>query len=165
MGTAVEYAAGGLLAPQSLWRVSGIPTSEPPAGYKATVPTITLPAGTTLVSEGSPHAEFDDIAADSVQLARTGAWSDLTAEGNISTTLDEISGAHARIIARDLDLAVVTKIEDTPGVLTIDEALTTVAAEAAADVSRLWIFGIPTDIAGLAGNATFAAANASDTGS
>ena len=90
MGTAVEYSVGGLVAPQNLWRASGIPTVEPPAGYKATVPTITLPAGTALVNESTPHAEFDDVAPDAVTLGRTGAWSDLTAEANISTTLADL---------------------------------------------------------------------------
>ena len=151
MGTAVEYSVGGLVAPQNLWRASGIPTVEPPAGYKATVPTITLPAGTALVNESTPHAEFDDVAPDAVTLGRTGAWSDLTAEANISTTLADLSGAHSHIIARDLDLAVVTRIEGTPAAMTVDGALCTVAAEAASDVSRLWIFGTPADVAALSG--------------
>ena len=166
LGTATEYAAGGLLAPATLWRSSGVPTSEPPAGYKATTPLVTLPAAAALVNEGTPHAEFDDITPDPVTLGRSGAWSDMSAEGNISTTLAEISAAHSRVISRDLDLSLVTKIEATaaPG-LSIDEALTTVAAEAAADTSRLWIFGTPADVATLAGNATFAATNAADTAS
>lgn len=99
MGTAVEYAAGGLAAPNTLWRLSGIPTMEPPAGVKGTVPKVSLPAAAALVSEGNPHAEFDDVTPDPVTLQRTGAWSDLTAEAFIPTTLAEISGAHARIIA------------------------------------------------------------------
>lgn len=165
MGTGTEYGPSGLLAPRNLWRASGIPTSEPPAGYKATVPLFTLPTGTALVSEGNPHAEFDDVAPDAVTLGRTGAWSDLSAEANISTSLTELNRAHATIISRDLDLALVTKLEDTPGVLTIDEALVTVAAEAAADVSSLWIVGDPVAVAGLAGTGTFTVANAGDVGS
>lgn len=165
MGTAVEYSAGGLPAAQTLWRAAGIPTVEPPAGYKGTVPKITLPVGAALVTEGNAHAEFDDVEPDTVTMGRAGAWSDLTAEGNISSPLADISTAHGRIIARNLDLAVVTKLEGTPSALTIDEALTTVAAEAAVDVSALWIVGTPVDIAGLAGNATFAATNAGDVGS
>ena len=41
----------------------------------------------------------------------------------------------------------------------------TVAAECACDVSDLWIFGAPAEVAALAGNATFTPANGSDTGS
>jgi hypothetical protein len=165
MGTAVEYAAGGLLAPQTLWRASGIPTTEPPAGVKATVPLVTLPSASALVAEGSPHAEFDDVSPDPVTLKRTGAWSDLSSEALVSSALSEISGAHSRIIARDVDLAAITKLESTPGDLDVDTALTTVAAEAATDVSRLWIVGTPSAIAFLAGNAVFQATNASDIGS
>lgn len=165
MGTATEYGPNGLVAPRTLWRASGMPTTQPPAGYSAVVPKFTLPSGIALKTEGTAHAEFDDVAPDSVTLGRTGAWSDLTAEANISTTLAELSAAHARIIARDLDLATVGKIEDTPSGVDIDTALLTVAAEAAADVSQLWVFGTPADVAALAGNATFTAANASDVGS
>ena len=39
------------------------------------------------------------------------------------------------------------------------------AAEAATDTSRLWIVGTPASVASLAGNATFAATNASDVAS
>ena len=165
LGTAVEYSAGGLAAPNTLWRLSGIPTVEPPAGLAGTVPQVTLPSGTALVNESTAHAEFDAIEPDPVTMARTGAWSDITSEALVSTSLAEISAAHSRIIARDIDLAAVTKLEQSPGALTIDEALATVAAEAATDTSRLWIFGTPSSIATLAGNATFAATNASDTGS
>lgn len=60
----------------------------------------------------------------------------------------------------------VTKIQDaTPDALTIDEALVTVAAECACDVSDLWIFGSPAGVAALVGNATFTPANGPDTGS
>lgn len=47
----------------------------------------------------------------------------------------------------------------------IDEVLLDVAAEAAVDVTRLWIVGQPASIATLAGNATFQATNAADVGS
>ena len=76
------------------------------------------------------------------------------------------SARHARIIARNTDKATVAKIEDaTPDALTIDEALVTVAAECACDVSDLWIFGDPAGISALVGNATFTPANGTDTGS
>jgi hypothetical protein len=155
MGTAVEYSAGGLQAPNTLWRLSGIPTVQPPAGVKGAVPLVTLPAADPLVDEGDPHAEFDGVTPDPEVLKRTGAWSDLTSEALVSSTIAEISGAHARIIARDVDRATVDKLEAAPSELTIDQALTTVAAEAAADVSRLWIFGTPIDVAALVGNAVF----------
>ncbi len=125
-----------------------------------------MPAAAALVGEGLAHAEFTGVDPDAVTLARTGAWSDLTSEAFISTSLSEISAAHARVIARDLDLATVTKIEAAADAgNSVDEALTTVAAEAAVDVSRLWIVGDPTSIATLAGAAVFAATNASDLGS
>ncbi len=70
----------------------------------------------------------------------------------------------ARIIARNVDLATVAKIEDAnPDALSIDEALVTVAAECACDVSDLFIFGPPAAVAALVGNATFTPANGSDT--
>ena len=164
MGTAVEYGPNGLAAPRTLWRASGIPTTAP-TGYAGVVPQFTLPAGTSLVSEGNAHAEFDAVSPDSVTIGRAGAWSDLTAEGMLSTSLTEISSAHARIIARDLDKATVAKIEQSPSAYDIDEALVVVAAEAAVDVSQLWIVGQPTAIAALVGNAVLTPANGSDLGS
>ena len=100
-----------------------------------------------------------------MQLARAGAWSSLTSEAMLSTSLGEVSAAHARIIARNTDLALVTKLEQSPSELDIDTALVTVAAEAAVDVSGLWIVGTPADVADLAGNATFTPASGSDVGS
>ncbi len=73
----------------------------------------------------------------------------------LSSSLGEISAAHARIMARDLDLAVVTKIEQEAGVLSIDEALLTVASDCATSVAGLWIVGTPVACAQLAGNTTF----------
>lgn len=119
-----------------------IPTTQPPAGLKGTVPKFTLPAASALVAEGVAHPEYEDVTPDGVTMARAGAWSDLTAEAVVSTTLAEISGAHARIIARNIDLATVTKLQSAPAAgVSIDTALATVAAEVAADVSRLWIVG------------------------
>ena len=135
-------------------------------GAAATVPKVTLPSAVALVSEGSAHAEFDDVAPDPVTLKRAGSWSDLSAEAYISTSLAEISQIHARIVARNIDKATVYKIEhEADAGNSIDQALTTVAAEAGVDVSRLWIIGDPESIAGLAGAAVFAATNASDLGS
>ncbi len=165
MGTAREYGPNGLLAPRSLWRSAGIPTT-PPDGYAGVVPQFTLPAGATLVAEGVNHAEFDGANPDPVTIARAGAWSTLTSEALLSSSITEVSAAHARIIARNTDKATVAKIEDaTPDALTIDEALVTVAAECACDVSDLWIFGDPAGISALVGNATFTPANGTDTGS
>jgi len=164
MGSAVEYGPNGLAAPRTLWRVSGIPTTVP-TGYTGVVPQFTLPAGASLATEGNAHAEFDAVAPDSVTIGRAGAWSDLTAEGMLSTSLTEISTAHARIIARDLDKAAVAKIEQTPSAYDIDEALVVVASEAAVDVSQLWIVGQPTAIAALVGNAVLTPANGTDLGS
>ena len=155
MGTAVEYGPAGLMAPRSLWRSSGIPTVEPPAGYAATVPQFTIPSGTSLVAEGSDHAEFDDVQPDTVQLARTGAWSDASAEAMISSSVAEISQAHARIMARDADLALITKLEGGDSGLSVDEAMLTVADTAAVDVSSLWIVGPVAELAALVGNAVF----------
>ena len=70
-----------------------------------------------------------------------------------------------RIIARNVDRAVVTNIQTPRRMRLIDEALVTVAAECACDVSDLWIVGAPAEIAALAGNATFTPANGPDTGS
>lgn len=162
MGTGVEYAANGLAAPRNLWRASGIPTTEPPEGLKGTVPKVTLPAGTTLVGEGSPHAEFDDVTPDGVTMGRTGAWSDLTSEANVSTSIAEISQAHARIVARDLDLALVSKLEGSDSGLTVDEALLTVADVAAVDVSQLWVVGPVADMAALVGGSVFTPASGPD---
>lgn len=164
MGSAVEYGPNGLAAPRTLWRAAGIPTTVP-TGYTGVVPQFTLPAGTSLATEGNAHAEFDAVAPDSVTIGRAGAWSDLTAEGMLSTSLTEISSAHARIIARDLDKAAVAKIEQSPSAYDIDEALVVVASEAAVDVSQLWIVGQPTAIAALVGNAVLTPANGSDLGS
>ena len=164
MGSAVEYGPNGLAAPRTLWRASGIPTTAP-TGYTGVVPQFTLPAGASLVSEGNAHAEFDAVSPDSVTIGRAGAWSDLTAEGMLSTSLTEISTAHARIIARDLDKATVAKIEQAPSAYDIDEALVVVASEAAVDVSALWIVGQPTAIAALVGNAVLTPANGTDLGS
>lgn len=111
MGTATGYAAGVLAPPRNLWQASAIPTTEPAVGYSGVVPTITLPAGATLAAEGSAHTEFDAVTPDSVTLGRAGAWSDLSSEAGISTSTQELSAAHARVIARHLDLAVVSKIE------------------------------------------------------
>ena len=59
-----------------------------------------------------------------------------------------------------------TKLQSAPAAgVSIDTALATVAAEVAADVSRLWIVGDAAAIAALAGNATFNATNAADTAS
>lgn len=167
MGTATEYQANGLPAPRNLWRASGIPTSQPPAGYKATVPLVTLPSAVALVAEGSDHAEFDSVAPDPVQLLRTGAWSTVSAEALISSSLAEISAAHLHVISRDLDKALIAKLEQTPtGELAdLDEILAEVAGETSTDTSALWIVGNAAAIAGLAGNATFAATNASDVAS
>lgn len=152
-GSRREYGPGNLLAPRTLWRASNIPTS-PLAGYDAVVPQITLPAGAALVAEGQAHAEFDSAAPDTVTIARTGAWSDLTSEAMLSTALGEIVSAHARILARDLDKAAVAKIEQSPGALDLDEALVSVAAECAVDVTALWIVGDPLAVAALVGIAT-----------
>jgi hypothetical protein len=165
MGTAVEYGAGGLLAPQTLWRVSGIPTSEPPIGYKAVVPKVALPAGVALVAEGTAHAEFDTVTPDAITLGRAGSWSDLSAEAFVSTGLAEVTAAHARVIARNVDAATVAKIQSTAGSLTIDEALATVAAEAACDLTRLWIVGDPVSVSKLIGTAVLSPTSAQDIGS
>jgi hypothetical protein len=165
LGTAVEYGAGGLRAPNTLWRLSGIPTSLPPEGYKAVVPKITLPVALSLVAEGTAHAEFDTVSPDAVTLGRAGAWSDLTSEAFISTSLAEISAAHARVIARNVDKATVAKIQGTAGSLTIDEALATVAAESACDVSSLWIVGDPVSVSKLIGTAVLVPTSAQDIGS
>ena len=165
MGTAREYGPNGLQAPRSLWRSSGIPTTAPD-GYAAVVPQFTLPGGVALVGEGVAHAEFDGVNPDAVTIGRAGAWSTLTGEALLSTSIAEVSAAHARIIARNVDKATVTKIEDaTPDALSIDEALVTVAAECACDVSDLWIFGDPAGVAALVGTATFTPANGGDAGS
>ena len=162
MGTAREYGPNGLQAPRSLWRSAGIPTTAPD-GYSAVVPQFTLPGGVALVGEGVAHAEFDGVNPDAVTIARAGAWSTLTGEALLSTSITEVSAAHARIIARNVDKATVTKIEDaTPDAITIDEALVTVAAECACDVGDLWIFGDPAGVAALVGNATFTPANGGD---
>jgi hypothetical protein len=163
MGTSREYMSNGLQAPRSLWRSSGIPTTAP-TGYAGVVPQFSLPGGVTLVGEGVNHAEFEGVNPDAVTIGRAGAWSTLTSEALLSTSITEVSAAHARVIARNIDLATVTKIEDAaPDTLSIDEALVTVAAECACDVSDLWIFGAPAAVAALVGNATFTPANGSDT--
>ena len=154
MGTATEYGPNGLLAPRTLWRASGIPTTEPPAGYAAVTPQFTLPAGTALVAEGAAHAEFSGVNPDAVTIRRTGAWSDLTSEAMLSTALGEISTAHARVIARDLDKAAVAKIDQAPTAIDLDEALVTVASECACDVSDLWIVGNPPAVSALVGVAS-----------
>lgn len=161
MGTATEYAANGLAAPRNLWRASGIPTTAP-TGYAGVVPKFTLPSGVALVAEGTEHAEFDAVAPDAVTIGRAGAHSALSSEAGLSSSLAEISNAHARIIARDIDKAVITKIQSAAGALDVDEALVTVAAEAAVDPSQLWIVGDPVAIAGLAGQAQLAPANGTD---
>jgi hypothetical protein len=164
MGTAVDYEASGLQGPRSLWQASGIPTSVPD-GYSGVVPQFTLPAGVALVAEAVAHAEFDAVNPDNVAIKRAGAWSSLSSEGALSTSIAEISQAHARIIARNLDVATVAKLESAPGGLGIDSGLTTVAAEASCDVSDLWIVGHPLTVAELAGNAVFGVTNAADIGS
>lgn len=165
MGTAREYGPNGLQAPRTLWRAAGIPTTAPD-GYSAVVPQFTLPGGVALVGEGVAHAEFDGVNPDAVTIARSGAWSTLTGEALLSTSITEVSAAHARIIARNVDKATVAKLEDaTPDVFSIDVALATVAAEAACDVSDLWIVGNPAAVATLVGAATFTPANGSDAGS
>ena len=80
----------------------------------------------------------------------------------MSTPLADISSAHARVIGRNVDLALTAKLEDTAGALTVDESLTTVAAECACDVSDLWIVGSPVDVASLAGNANLTPASGPD---
>jgi hypothetical protein len=165
LGTGELYQAGSLASPRNLWQASGIPTTVPD-GYKGVVPQFALPAGVALVAEGTDHAEFDAVSPDSVTIGRAGAWSSLSSEAALSTRVSEIAAAHARIIARNLDKATVAVIEGSPtGGIGIDTALTTVSAEAAVDVSQLWIVGDPESVAALAGNATFAAASGSDVGS
>ncbi len=164
MGTGTEYAPGKLAGPRTLWQAAGIPTSAVD-GYAAVVPTFTLPSGAALVAEGVDHPEFDGVTPDNVAIRRAGAWSSLTSEGNLSTPIAEISEAHGRIIARHIDVATVARLESTPDALTVDEALVTVAAEASADTSELWIVGGPVAIAALAGTATFAVTNGTDVGS
>ena len=127
------------------------------------VPQFTLPAGVALVAEGVDHAEFDAVSPDAVTIGRAGAWSTLTSEAMLSTSIAEVSAAHARIIARNVDKATVAKIEDaTPTAVSIDEAMVTVAAEAACDVRDLWIFGAPAEVAALVGNAVFSPASGPD---
>ena len=165
MGTACEYGPNGLQAPRSLWRSSGIPTTAPD-GYAGVVPQFTLPGAVALVGEGTAHAEFDGVNPDAVTIGRAGAWTTLTGEALLSSSIAEVSAAHARIIARNTDRAVVTKLEDaTPDTFSIDQALVTVAAECACDVSDLWIVGDAAAISALVGNATFTPANGPDTGS
>jgi hypothetical protein len=165
MGTAREYGANGLQAPRSLWRSSGIPTTAPD-GYAGVVPQFTLPGGVALVAEGVAHAEFDGVNPDLVTVGRAGAWTTLTGEALLSSSIAEVSAAHARIIARNTDRAVVTKIEDaSPDTFSIDRALVTVAAECSCDVSDLWIVGDPAAVSALVGNATFAVTNGGDAGS
>ena len=56
------------------------------------------------IGEGSDHAEFDGVNPDvRCKLARAGAWSSLTSEAMLSTSLGEVSAAHARIIARNTE--------------------------------------------------------------
>ncbi len=125
--------SNGLQAPRSLWRSAGIPTTAP-TGYAGVVPQFTLPGGVALVGEGTNHAEFGGVNPDAVTIGRAGAWSTLTSEALLSTSITEVSAAHAGIIARNVDRAVVTKIEDaTPDAVSIDEASVTVAAECACD--------------------------------
>uniref|UniRef100_A0A5Q5BMS7 Prohead serine protease domain-containing protein n=1 Tax=Mycobacterium sp. (strain MCS) TaxID=164756 RepID=A0A5Q5BMS7_MYCSS len=162
MGTAREYGPNGLQAPRSLWRSAGIPTTAPD-GYSGVVPQFTLPGGAVLVGEGVDHQEFDGVNPDAVTIGRAGAWSTLTSEALLSTSITEVSAAHARIIARNVDRATVAKIEDaSPDTMSIDQALVTVAAECACDVSDLWIVGAPAAVAALVGNATFTPANGGD---
>ena len=161
MGTAREYGPNGLQAPRSLWRSSGIPTTAPD-GYAGVVPQFTLPAGVALVAEGVDHAEFDAVSPDAVTIGRAGAWSTLTSEAMLSTSIAEVSAPDSEI-ARNVDKATVAKIEDaTPTAVSIDEAMVTVAAEAACDVRDLWIFGAPAEVAALVGNAVFSPASGPD---
>ena len=100
---------------------------------------------------------------DTVTIGRAGAWSTLTSEAMLSTSITEVSAAHARIIARNVDKATVTKIEDaTPDTMSTDQAVVTVAAECACDMSDLQIFGAPAEVAALVGNATFTPASGQD---
>jgi hypothetical protein len=52
------------------------------------------------------------VNPDAVTIARAGAWPTLTGEALLSMSITEVSAAHARIIARNVDKATVTKIED-----------------------------------------------------
>ena len=52
------------------------------------------------------------VNPDAVTVARAGAWSTLTGEALLSMSITEGSAAHGRVIARDVDKATVTKIED-----------------------------------------------------
>jgi hypothetical protein len=164
-GTAREYGPNGLQAPRSLWRSAGIPTTAPD-GYAAVTPQFTLPSGVALVAEGTNHAEFDGVNPDAVTIGRAGAWTTLTGEALLSSSISEVSQAHARIIARNVDKATLAKLEDsTPDTFSIDVALATVAGECACDVSDLWIVGNAAAVAALAGNAVFTPANGPDAGS
>jgi hypothetical protein len=99
LGTAREYGPNGLQAPRILWRSPGIPTTAPD-GYAGVVPQFTLAGGVALVGEGVNHAEFDGVNPDAVAIGRAVAWSTLTSEALLSTSITEVSAAHARIIAK-----------------------------------------------------------------
>ena len=163
LGTARTYAANTVASPRALYQVAGVPVTAPD-GLDAVVPTFDLPAGVALVAEGAAHAEFSAITPDSLTLGRAGAFSTLTAAALISTSINEVSQAHARIIARDVDLATLTKLEAaTPVTITVDEALVTVAAEASVDPTELVVAAAPADAALLIGGATRTPASGPDT--
>ncbi|WP_322859146.1 hypothetical protein U8D42_04005 [Mycobacterium europaeum] len=163
-GSRREYLASGLLAPRTLWRASGIPTTTPATGYTAVTPSFTLPDGAALKTENVAGAEFDAVNPSEVTLGRAHAWSDISSEGLLSTSIAEITAAHSRIVSRHVDYATVAAIEAAADAgNTIDEALLQVADEAAADVTSLWIVGTAAALSTLVGNATFTPTSGPDT--
>ncbi|MPZ27412.1 MAG: hypothetical protein GEV12_13620 [Micromonosporaceae bacterium] len=163
MGTGTEYAPGGLAAPRSLWRSTGLPTT-PADGLKANVPTFTLPAGTAGVAEGVAHAEFNGVSPSEITLTRHGVFSSLTSAAQLSTSMQELTAAHARIVARDTDVTAVGVIEQTPSVgVDLDEAILAVADAAGRDPSDLWIVGTAEDLAPIIGGVARTPASGPDT--
>jgi hypothetical protein len=170
-GSPGTWGAGGIREPVTLRSFAGIPVGEL-TGATAQMPSLTLPAGSAGVAEGTAHGEF--TASDVVNLTtlRYGRWSEVTSFLNQFTSISSLNGAHAVAIARDLNLLDITAIQTAAGSVTafdasnldrnVRQAILKVAAATLVPPSEVVLFGTSAALGVVTG---YAPANGDDRGS
>jgi hypothetical protein len=170
-GSPGTWGAGGIREPVTLRRFAGIPVGEL-TGATAQIPSLTLPAGSAGVGEGTAHPEFTAADVANLTTLRYGRWSEVTSFLNQFTDLAPLNGAHAVAIARDLNLVDITAIQTAAGTVTafdatnldrnVRQAILKVAAAALIPPSEVVLFGTSAALGVVTG---YAPANGDDRGS
>jgi hypothetical protein len=155
LGAPRAFGANVLAGPRLLHVVAGVPSQEVDAIY-AQHSKFELPTAGASVGENVTLAEYDDVTAGSVTLARFGRFTDMSTESRIGTDAAGTIAMHRIGIAKDLDAALVNAVETEAGAAVafaadvpaqIRKAMAGVLDNTAADdPSQLVILANPADV-------------------